>query len=230
MVVGRRPAGRHRPPAARPSTRPRSAGSRRRCRSTGSWPATRRSGTRRSRPTGWARLGWRRRRAALPIGDAVAVAAAGARAPAAAREPRGPRPAPTPDGLASRGPRRRDRPVAAVRRLRVTDRATGAVLGEVAPRRAVRRPSPGRAPARASSCPLDHGALEVVVGRLAVRVRRRGRRAGRPPRPRDVGRGRAASHDGPLDIRAIIPGRVASVAVVAGDVVTAGSRLLAWRR
>jgi biotin carboxyl carrier protein len=36
-----------------------------------------------------------------------------------------------------------------------------------------------------------------------------------------------ATHHGPTEVRAIIPGRVVSVAVTAGDVVTAGQRLLA---
>ena len=41
-------------------------------------------------------------------------------------------------------------------------------------------------------------------------------------------RGRdAAGHDGPTEVRAIIPGRVASVSVTAGDPVTVGARLLA---
>ncbi len=40
-------------------------------------------------------------------------------------------------------------------------------------------------------------------------------------------RGRAASaHSGPLEVRAIIPGRVASVSVVPGDAVMAGQQLL----
>ena len=40
--------------------------------------------------------------------------------------------------------------------------------------------------------------------------------------------GRAATiHDGPIEVRAIIPGRVVSVAVAAGDAVAAGQRLLA---
>ena len=37
----------------------------------------------------------------------------------------------------------------------------------------------------------------------------------------------AAAHDGPVEVRAIIPGRVVSVAVNPGDAVTAGDRLLA---
>ncbi len=41
-------------------------------------------------------------------------------------------------------------------------------------------------------------------------------------------RGRSASaHSGPLEIRAIIPGRVVSVSIAAGDEVTAGQQLLA---
>jgi biotin carboxyl carrier protein len=34
------------------------------------------------------------------------------------------------------------------------------------------------------------------------------------------------SHDGPTEVRAIIPGRVVSVSVVAGDAVVAGQQLL----
>ena len=37
----------------------------------------------------------------------------------------------------------------------------------------------------------------------------------------------AATHHGPTAVRAIIPGRVVSVAVTPGDAVTAGQRLLA---
>jgi biotin carboxyl carrier protein len=41
-------------------------------------------------------------------------------------------------------------------------------------------------------------------------------------------RGREASaHSGPLEVRAIIPGKVLSVSVAAGDAVTAGQQLLA---
>jgi biotin carboxyl carrier protein len=38
--------------------------------------------------------------------------------------------------------------------------------------------------------------------------------------------GEAASHGGPTEVRAIIPGRVVSVSVVAGDPVVAGQQLL----
>ena len=38
--------------------------------------------------------------------------------------------------------------------------------------------------------------------------------------------GEAASHGGPTEVRAIIPGQVVSVSVVAGDAVLAGQQLL----
>jgi biotin carboxyl carrier protein len=115
--------------------------------------------------------------------------------------------------------------VAAVRRLRITDRATGTVLAEVDP---VRAPTgtPGDTPRRALILPLGGGALEVVVDgwrfELVVEDAERA-----DLRDRATSAASAAAHDGPLDIRAIIPGRVVSVAVVAGDSVVAGSRLLA---
>ena len=110
-----------------------------------------------------------------------------------------------------------------MRRQRVTDRTTGDVLGEWTPE----GPLPGRAgepPALVFG--LDHGALEVVVDgwRFELVVEDAERAA---LRDRATSARAAASVDGPLDIRAIIPGRVASVGVVAGDAVTAGSRLLA---
>jgi biotin carboxyl carrier protein len=102
--------------------------------------------------------------------------------------------------------------VAGVRPLRITDRATGTILGDV-----VVGPA-GTADAATNAEPLVDGwRFELVVEdaeRAALRDRATSARA-------------ASSVDGPLDIHAIIPGRVASVAVVAGDTVTAGSRLLA---
>jgi biotin carboxyl carrier protein len=73
--------------------------------------------------------------------------------------------------------------------------------------------------------PLDDGGVEVVVGgwrfefdvadaRLAELRARASRRSGR------------TIDDGPTEVRAIIPGRVVAVAVVPGDPVTAGARLL----
>jgi biotin carboxyl carrier protein len=87
---------------------------------------------------------------------------------------------------------------------------------------------PGAAPPAplALILPLDHRALEVVVGgwRFELVVEDAERAA---LRDRATSARAASTVDGPLDIRAIIPGRVASVGVVAGDAVTAGSRLLA---
>jgi biotin carboxyl carrier protein len=114
--------------------------------------------------------------------------------------------------------------VAGVRPLRITDRATGTILGDV-----VVGPA-GTADAATNAEPLvlllDGGALEVVVDgwRFELVVEDAERAA---LRDRATSARAASSVDGPLDIHAIIPGRVASVAVVAGDTVTAGSRLLA---
>lgn len=108
--------------------------------------------------------------------------------------------------------------------MRVTDRTTGEIVGEVG----AAQPGTADPPAGAVPLvlPLDHGALEVVVDgwRFELLVEDAARAA---LRDRATSARAAASLDGPLDIRAIIPGRVASVAVVAGDAVTAGSRLLA---
>jgi biotin carboxyl carrier protein len=111
-----------------------------------------------------------------------------------------------------------------MRSLRITDRATGTIVGEV-----------GATPSGTADdppdtdplvLPLDHGAVEVVVDgwRFELLVEDAERAA---LRDRATSARAASSVDGPLDIRAIIPGRVASVAVVPGDTVTAGSRLLA---
>ena len=113
-----------------------------------------------------------------------------------------------------------------MRRVRVTDRATGAVLGEVDPE------TPGHGSASigldddALVLPLGGGAYEVIVNgwRFELLVEDAERAA---LRERATSARADTTVGGPLDIRAIIPGRVASVAVVAGDTVTAGSRLLA---
>jgi biotin carboxyl carrier protein len=111
-----------------------------------------------------------------------------------------------------------------VRPLRVTDRTTGTIAGEVGPAPSA-TPDPPAGPAPLV-LPLDHRALEVVVDgwRFELLVEDAARAA---LRDRATSARAASSVDGPLDIRAIIPGRVASVAVVAGDTVMAGSRLLA---
>jgi biotin carboxyl carrier protein len=119
--------------------------------------------------------------------------------------------------------------VAPLTRVRVTDRATGEVLGDhesVDPPQASPRERPlvlpldDRRSARAAT------AVEVVVDgwrfELEVEDARLADLRGRATAGRAV-----RTHDGPLEVRAIIPGRVLSVAVTVGDVVTAGQRLLA---
>jgi biotin carboxyl carrier protein len=70
-------------------------------------------------------------------------------------------------------------------------------------------------------------AVEVVVDgwRFELRVEDEERAALRERASRD--RSAAGAAGGPLEIRAIIPGRIASVAVVPGDTVQAGQTLLA---
>lgn len=77
---------------------------------------------------------------------------------------------------------------------------------------------------------LDHDGrrpVEVVVDgwRFELLVEDEARAALRDRASRD--RNAAGSIGGPLEIRAIIPGRIASVAVAPGDVVEAGQTLLA---
>jgi biotin carboxyl carrier protein len=69
--------------------------------------------------------------------------------------------------------------------------------------------------------------VEVVVEgwRFELLVEDEARAALRERASRDPAAGRAAG--GPLEIRAIIPGRIASVAVAPGDTVEAGQTLLA---
>ncbi len=137
------------------------------------------------------------------------------------------------DRLGRRRPRRRDRSVAGVTRLRVTDRATGEVLGDVEASAAadgteLRARRPGDRPARPrarrrpvagprsrSSSTAGASSLEVEDAGLA------------DLRERATASREAAIHHGPTEVRAIIPGRVVSVAVEAGDAVVAGQRLLA---
>ena len=130
--------------------------------------------------------------------------------------------------------------MAEVRRLRVTDRSSGTVLAEVEvepqpasegrpetmdlTRRALVLPLGSSAAARSVSGVLQ--AVEVVVDgwrfELDVEDADRAELRARATSGRD-----AAAHDSPTEVRAIIPGRVVSVAVNPGDVVTAGGRLLA---
>ena len=132
-------------------------------------------------------------------------------------------------------------------RLRVTDRATGEVVAEVEPagvdatpgRHAVDAtpgvdaaadPEPGERPivlpAARPSGARGRTALEVVVAgwRFELEVEDADLAA---LRERATSSREAAVHHGPTEVRAIIPGRVVSVAVEAGDTVVAGQRLLA---
>jgi biotin carboxyl carrier protein len=117
-------------------------------------------------------------------------------------------------------------------RLRVTDADTGDLLAEIDPdsastlmdpppgERPVVLPGTGR-PAARGTTPVEvviagwRFELEVQDARLAdLRARATADRA-------------SATHHGPTAVRAIIPGRVVSVAVTPGDAVAAGQRLLA---
>ncbi len=125
-----------------------------------------------------------------------------------------------------------------MRRLRVTDRASGTVLAEIDVGPSVGPPGFGDGNARpamvlplgpAPIAPHPSGrwqAVEVVIDgwrfELEVEDAARADLRARATSARD-----AAAHDGPVEVRAIIPGRVVSVAVNPGDAVTAGDRLLA---
>ena len=115
-------------------------------------------------------------------------------------------------------------------RRRVTDRATGAAhdLDPDGPPDPRRGPDPAGGEdiaGRALVEPIDGGGLEVVIGgwRFEFDVEDADRA---DLRARASNRSGRAAHDGPIEVRAIIPGRVATVAVTPGDVVSAGARLL----
>ena len=82
---------------------------------------------------------------------------------------------------------------------------------------------PGRTPVRR---PAAGRAVEVVVAgwRFELEVEDAGLA---DLRERATAGREAAAHHGPTEVRAIIPGRVVSVAVEPGDTVVAGQRLLA---
>jgi biotin carboxyl carrier protein len=116
-------------------------------------------------------------------------------------------------------------------RLRVTDRATGERMGDFEPASSPPAPPPpGERPIVLAgvipSGTRGRTAVEVVVAgwrfELEVEDADLADLRDRATTGRD-----AATHDGPTEVRAIIPGRVVSVAVTAGDTVTAGQRLLA---
>ncbi|HEV8402366.1 MAG TPA: biotin/lipoyl-containing protein [Candidatus Limnocylindrales bacterium] len=116
-------------------------------------------------------------------------------------------------------------------RRRVTDRATGDHVADVDPAGAssAATPGPGSRP-----LVLPASTRPSVRGRIGVEVVVDGWRfefdvedadlsdlRARATAAREAGR-----HHGPTDVRAIIPGRVVSVAVAVGDDVEAGQRLL----
>jgi biotin carboxyl carrier protein len=119
-----------------------------------------------------------------------------------------------------------------MRRLRVTDAATGDLVIEVDPGTAPTRTDlpPGERPVvvPSTSRPTVRGstAVEVVIAgwRFELEVQDAGLA---DLRARATADRTSASHHGPTAVRAIIPGRVVSVAVTSGDTVAAGQRLLA---
>jgi oxaloacetate decarboxylase alpha subunit len=115
--------------------------------------------------------------------------------------------------------------------LRVTDRATGDHIADIDPAAAappVASP-PGMRPLvlSATTAPTTRGrtAVEVVVAgwRFEFDVEDAELHA---LRERATSAREAGAHHGPTDVRAIIPGRVVSVAVAVGEDVEAGQRLL----
>ena len=123
--------------------------------------------------------------------------------------------------------------MAGVTRLRVTDRVAGETLADVEaaglePEAAM--PPPGERPivlpAARPSGTRGRTAVEVVIAgwRFEVEVEDADLA---DLRERATASREAAVHHGPTEVRAIIPGRVVSVAVAAGDTVVPGQRLLA---
>jgi pyruvate carboxylase len=117
-------------------------------------------------------------------------------------------------------------------RLRATDTATGAVLADIDPADAPARTDtpPGERPVvlpgTGRSAPRGSTMVEVVVAGWRFEVEVEDARFAALREKATAGRTSATDH-GPTAVRAIIPGRVVSVAVTAGDTVAAGQRLLA---
>jgi biotin carboxyl carrier protein len=116
--------------------------------------------------------------------------------------------------------------------MRATDAATGSVVAEVDPAEAPARtdvppgerpvilPGAGQSKARGSTL------VEVVVAGWRFEIEVEDARFA-DLRARATADLTSATHHGPTSVRAIIPGRVVSVAVTPGDAVAAGQRLLA---
>ncbi len=127
--------------------------------------------------------------------------------------------------------------MAGLRHLRVTDRASGSVLAEIEVDPAAgERPRVALAAGRTIVLPIESSpragaaqgerhAVEVVIDgwrfELEVEDADRADLRVRATRGSD-----ATTRGGPTEVRAIIPGRVLSVAVVPGDAVTTGGRLV----
>jgi biotin carboxyl carrier protein len=118
-------------------------------------------------------------------------------------------------------------------RLRATDPTSGEVMAELdsAEAPAARPdPPPGERPLvlPGASHPTVRGStpVEVVVGGWRFEIAVEDARLADLRAQASSDRASAAHH-GPTAVRAIIPGRVVSVGVTAGDAVTAGQRLLA---
>lgn len=114
-------------------------------------------------------------------------------------------------------------------RLRITDGVTGEIFGDVETgepmvtspaARPIVFPLASHTPAR------GRVAVEVIVAGWRFELEVEDARLADLRQRATVGRD-ATTHDGPTEVRAIIPGRVLSIAVTVGDVVTAGQRLLA---
>ena len=118
-------------------------------------------------------------------------------------------------------------------RLRVTDRLDGATLADVEaadlwPETPASPPGerPIVLPAARPSATRGRTAVEVVIAGWQFELEVED--AGLADLREQATASRAAAvHHGPTEVRAIIPGRVVSVAVTAGDDVSAGQRLLA---
>ena len=117
-------------------------------------------------------------------------------------------------------------------RLRATDPDNSTVMAEIDPADA---PAPTGIPPRerpvvlpGTRPPAARGStpVEVVVAGWRFEVEVEDARFA-DLRDRATADPTSAAHHGPVTVRAIIPGRVVSVAVTPGDAVTAGQRLLA---
>jgi biotin carboxyl carrier protein len=117
-------------------------------------------------------------------------------------------------------------------RLRVTDAATNEVIVELDPDAgpASADNQPGERPLvlPGADRPTARGSIpvEVVIRGWRFEVEVEDARLA-DLRDRATADPTSAAHHGPTTVRAIIPGRVVSVAVTPGDTVTAGQRLLA---